>query len=396
MTRQNVLIAGGGIAALETLLALRSLARDRVQVALLAPESDFVYRPLSVAEPFGGHAKRYPLWEIARDTDASLVADGLAEVRPDRHEVLCTSGEVRPYDALVLATGARATPAFTHALTFGGDDAKAAFGTLLADLAQGYAHRIAFVVPPETAWALPLYELAILTARELRTLGVEDVRIWFVTHEKSPLEIFGEAGSRALGDLLAPEGIEFVGSTSADVEEGAVRLDPQGERIEVDRVVCLPRLEGLRLAGITHDEAGFIEVDPHGRVIGATDVYAAGDGTAYPVKQGGLATQQADAVAEMIAHSAGADLQPEPFKPVLRGKLLTSGRERFLAGDSAGGESDTSTNALWWPPAKVAGRYLAPYLHGRDEQDALERLQHLPHIAVEAPLPAPQLRADVS
>lgn len=388
----NVLVAGGGVAALETLLALRSLAQDRVNVTLLAPESDFVYRPLSVAEPFGGHAKRYPLWEIVRGTGASLIADGLAEVRPARHEVLCTSGAVQAYDALVLATGARAVPAFSDVLTFGGEDAQAAFGTLLADLTQGYAHRIAFVVQPETGWTLPLYELAILTARELRTLGVENVRIWFVSPEKSPLEIFGEAGSRALADLLAPEGIEFVGSTTADVQAGAVLLDPPEERIEVDRVVCLPRLQGLALPGIPHDDAGFIEVDAHGRVLETQDVFAAGDGTAYPIKQGGLATQQADAVAETIAHDAGADVNPAPFQPVLRGKLLTGGRQRYLARDAIGENGDASTDALWWPPAKVAGRYLAPYLHGRDEQEALERLQHLPHLAVEVPLPAPELR----
>jgi sulfide:quinone oxidoreductase len=362
----NLLVAGGGVAALETLLALRGLAAEQVDVTLLAPESDFFYRPLSVAEPFGGHAKRYPLWRVAQDTEATLVADGLAEVRPGRHEVVCTSGEVRGYDALVLATGARAVPAFSHALTFGGDDAKAAFGTLLADLTQGFAHRLAFVVPPETGWTLPLYELAMMTARELWTLGIENVRLWFVTHEKSPLAIFGEAGSRAMGELLAPEGIEFVGSTSADVREGAVLLDPRGQRIEVDRIVCLPRFEGLALAGVPHDIAGFLEVDDHGRVLGVEDVFAAGDGTAYPIKQGGLATQQADAVAETIAHDAGVDLQPKPFRPVLRGRLLPSGSDRYLTRTAVSEDGDSSTSALWWPPAKVAGRYLAPYLHGRD------------------------------
>lgn len=388
----NVVVAGGGVAALETLLALRNLAHERVEVTLLAPESNFVYRPLSVAEPFGGHAKRYPLWDIARETGATLVADGLAEVRPEHHEVLCTSGRTRTYDVLVLALGARAVPVSRHAVNFGAGDT-AAFGTLLADLTQGYADRVAFVAPPGTGWALPLYELAIMTARELWKLGVEGVGIWLVTHEDAPLEIFGEAGSRALGELLAPEGIEFVGSTSAVIEAGAVRLDPRGAHLEVDRVVCLPRLEGPGIGGVPCDDSGFIETDVHGRVLGLDDVFAAGDATAYPIKHGGLATQQADAVAEMIACRAGADVTPEPFRPVLRGMLLTSGRERYLAQGAGGADS---TQALWWPPAKVAGRYLAPYLHGRDEREALERVQHLPHLVIEAPLPAPQLRTAVA
>jgi sulfide:quinone oxidoreductase len=37
----RVLIAGGGVAALEAALALRALAEDRVRVELLAPEPQF-------------------------------------------------------------------------------------------------------------------------------------------------------------------------------------------------------------------------------------------------------------------------------------------------------------------------------------------------------------------
>ena len=52
-SRMRVLIAGGGVAALEAMLALRALAADRVSVVLVAPDREFVYRPLAVAEPFG-------------------------------------------------------------------------------------------------------------------------------------------------------------------------------------------------------------------------------------------------------------------------------------------------------------------------------------------------------
>jgi sulfide:quinone oxidoreductase len=94
-------------------------------------------------------------------------------------------------------------------------------------------------------------------------------------------------------------------------------------------------------------------------------VFAAGDATAFPVKQGGLAAQQADAVAEAIAASAGADIDPRPFRPVLRGVLLTGGSARYLRSDISGDAGDDSTvaaQALWWPPNKLCGRYLAPYL----------------------------------
>ncbi len=130
--------------------------------------------------------------------------------------------------------------------------------------------------------------------------------------------------------MLEPEGITFIGSTSADVQRGAVLLDPRAERIEVDRIVCLPLLDGPAIPGVPADADGFIPVDAHGRVPGTPDVYAAGDATTFPIKQGGLACQQADAVAELISATAGAPIEPIPFRPVLRGKLMTGGRDRFL------------------------------------------------------------------
>ena len=60
-------------------------------------------------------------------------------------------------------------------------------------------------------------------------------------------------------------------------------------------------------------------------------VFAAGDATTFPIKQGGLAAQQADAVAEMVACAAGADIRPQPFRPILRGTLLTGAAARVFA-----------------------------------------------------------------
>ena len=118
---------------------------------------------------------------------------------------------------------------------------------------------------------------------------------------------------------------------------------------------------------------GFIHTDAHGRVPGLDDVFAAGDATTFPVKQGGLAAQQADAVAEAIAAAAGAQIDPQPFRPVLRGTLLTGGAVRYLRADISGGTGDDSTvsdDALWWPPNKLSGRYLAPYLSSKTGEAA--------------------------
>jgi sulfide:quinone oxidoreductase len=382
-TPAHVVIAGGGVAALETLIALREHARDRVEITLLAPEASFHYRPMTVAEPFAmGHANHYEMAAIAEHFDARLVQDTLAEVAPEERAVRTGSGKVISYDHLVLATGARATNAYAHAITFGEDRREEALHGLLQDAEEGYAESIAFVVPDLTTWTLPLYELALMTAREAWSMGADRLKISFLTPEDRPIAIFGGAASEAVAALLEEHAIEFIGSAYTTVERDHLIVDPGGRRIDVTRVVSLPRLEGPSITGLPADEGGFVPVDLHGRVAGVEHVYAAGDGTAFPIKQGGLATQQADAVAETIAAAVGAPIEPEPFRPVLRGVLLTGGDNRYMRSGIAGGEGkpEVATHALWWPPTKIAGRYLAPFLYGQDDLEAIERIgaDHLP------------------
>jgi sulfide:quinone oxidoreductase len=386
--RTEILVAGGGVAALEALLALQALAADRVELTLLAPEPDFVYRPLQTAEPFSaGHVSRRPLAEIAEELGATLVADGLAEVFPSTRQVHCSSGTVMTYDLLVVAVGTVAEPV-AHAATFAGDGARELMGGILADLEGGWTHRVAFVAP-QAHWTLPLYELALMTAREVWAQGIDDAQLTVVSPEERPLDVFGEEASATVAEMLAAERIAFVGSAHPQVEKGAVVDAAGGRRVEADRIVSLPRLRGPALEGLPCDEAGYLQVDPHGRVEGVANVYAAGDATSFPVKQGGLATQQADAVAADIAHRLGAAVSAEPFRPVLRGLLLTGGSSRYLVRGGIGDDADrghSGERPLWWPPTKIAGRYLAPYLHEAGERDLLDRARYAPHVEVEAPL----------
>lgn len=368
----HVVIAGGGVAALEALIALRELAGDRVRITLLAPERDFVYRPMSVAEPFAlGHAERHRLADIARDFGAELVAEPLEAVHPDRRRVVTGVGTELEYDSLLLAIGARGQAVFRNAITFGAEGAPEALSGLLADLEQGYARRVAFVLPSTTAWSLPLYELAIMTARQVWGMGIDGVELFLVTPEERPLDVFGPEPSAMVAELLAAEGIEFVGSSDPDVRHGAVLAGSR--EIAADRTVTLPVPAGPGIRGVPQDAGGFVPVDAHARVEGLDGVYAAGDMTTLPIKQGGLAAQQAVAAAQAIAARHGADVTPEPFRPVLRGMLLTAGPERWLRGPvSEATPPRADLNPLWWPPTKIATRYLAPYLVGHDEAGRLD------------------------
>jgi sulfide:quinone oxidoreductase len=163
----RVLVAGGGVAGLEAVLALHDLAGDRIALTLLSPEPEFVFRPMAVAEPFSrGHAVRQPLTAVARHTAAELIRGRLVEVNTAKRHAVTDAGERLPYDALLIAVGARSEPALRHALTWTPETDAELFGGLLRDLEEGYAKQVAFVVPDVVAWPLPAYELAFMTAWE--------------------------------------------------------------------------------------------------------------------------------------------------------------------------------------------------------------------------------------
>ena len=362
----RVLIAGGGVAALEAALALRALAENRVSVELLAPEPHFWYRPLAVAEPFDlGEVRRFELAELAAAAGATFSPGALTGVDVGTRLAQTSLGSSIPYDVLLVACGAVPTRAVTGALTFRGPADTERIRDLLGEIVAGQVGSVAFVVPWGAVWSLSMYELALMTAAYLAERELDHVQLALVTPEDEPLQLFGRQGTEAVRALLDERGIAVrTGVSAIEFVGGELRLLPEGS-IATDRVVALPRLRGPRIDGLPQTVEGFLSVDAHGQVHGLPDVFAAGDITSFPVKQGGIATQQADAAAEMIAANAGADLTPQPFRPVLRGLLLTGRQPRYLKHQLTGGAGDPSSASpepLWWPPAKIAGHYLTPFL----------------------------------
>ncbi len=382
--RHRVLVAGGGVAALEAVLALKALGADHVSPALLTPGDELLYRPVTVAEAFGrGQARTFQIDEILLDQGVERIRDALTAVDAPARTVTTAGGERLDYDSLILAPGARQISPFPGALTFGGRPEVPALRTLVEELVAGAARSVVFTLASAQDWPLPLYELALLTATHLREHGSR-TPVTLATPEERPLALFGPAAERAIRPMLTAAGIGVRCSAKPARAERGELLLAGGGAIVADRVVTLPALAGPRLPGVPSDEHGFIPVDAHGRVRGAPGVFAAGDATAFPLKQGGLAAQQADAAAAQIARDAGAPVAPRRFAPVLRGLLITSGAPIYLRCEpqrlvrrssvaiddrrpggvphAAAGASVASDQALWWPPAKIAARFLAPHL----------------------------------
>jgi sulfide:quinone oxidoreductase len=360
-SRLHVVVVGAGVAGLETALALNATAREYVTVELVTPERDFTYRPLAVAEPFQmGEVRRFPLDRLVDAAGAELRNGALVAVDVDAKRARLAEDRSLDYDALVLALGAQPREAVPGALTFRGPEDRVALTALLERVTSGELRRLVFAVPAGASWPLPLYELAFLAGEYLTEHLTRGVEVLVVTPEEQPLALFGAAASNAIAELLKLRGISIeTASAPRSWADGSLTVD-DGRELAADAVVALPALEGPPISGIPQDGSGFVATDEVGGVVGLTDVYAAGDLTQSPIKQGGLAAQQAESVASAIASDAGAPVRPTPYRPVLRGLVLTGLAPRFLR--SEGETSVVGTQPLWWPPAKIVGRYLSPFL----------------------------------
>jgi sulfide:quinone oxidoreductase len=374
----NVLIVGGGVAGLEAALALRELGGERIATTMIAPNPEFVYRPMTVREPFGyAEARRYPLAELARDIGVELRVDSFKWLDPDRRVVHTEAGEALSYDAALLALGARLYTRFEHALTL--DDARMdeLLHGLIQDIEGGYVRRLAFIVPGPMGWPLPIYELALMTAARAQDMNIE-LSITIATPEDAPLAIFGREASEGVRRLLEDNGIVTIASAHCEgAEAGRIAIHPGSRHLDADRIVAMPELHGPSVPGVPGGPVdGFIPVDVHCKVPGIERVWAAGDATDFEIKHGGIAAQQADVAAQSIAALAGVASEPASFRPIVHGILLTGGKPRYLSAHVTGGHGSSSeiTEAPTWLPAtKIAAKYLAPYL---EQHDRLARTPH--------------------
>ncbi len=297
------MVLGGGIAGIEALLALHDLAGELTEITLVAPTPDFLYKPTTIEEPFTTQpAERRELAPLAAELGAVFRLGAVRRVDPLGGRIELGGGEEIPYDRLVVCIGGKAEDPYGEAITFRATGEPLEVDALLDRALEHPSHRLAFVVPPGVSWSLPLYELALMTRRRADESDRGAVELALYTPESVPLAIFGRTASDAVAELLRVRRIEFVGDSHVvEDPQGGFGVAPGHLPLEAGAVVALPLIEGPRLEGLPADDSGFIPIDDYARVADLPGVYAAGDGTNFPVKQGGIGTQQADAAAEHIA-----------------------------------------------------------------------------------------------
>jgi hypothetical protein len=164
--------------------------------------------------------------------------DRLASVWPAARRLRTVQGDPLDYDALLVAVGAHADMAVPGALTFSGARDVAAMRRLLGDLVARRVHSVAFAVPAGVSWALPLYELALMTAERLRAAGIHGTRLAIVTPEPNPLDVFGTRVAGRIRALLAQRGIGlWVEAVPLRVGDHGLEV-AHGDPVAAERVVA--------------------------------------------------------------------------------------------------------------------------------------------------------------
>jgi len=374
--KQRVVIVGGGVAALEAALVLHDLAGERATVEIYSARQDFVYRPYAVGRPFGTVLKTYDLPALAVRCGARFHSDSIVSVDAETRRVDTFNGDSVPYDYVLIAAGASRQWPVSGATAFWGIGDVTDVEEIIRRLKARQIRRSAFTMPNAGCWSLPMYELALLTEAELSREGVEDCELTIVTPEDAPMQVFGDGVSKAVATLLGERGIEVIsGTRPVGFHGGRLQAVPNAS-LDFDEVISLPRIEGRAVSGLIHDAEGFLRIDDHCRAMHRERVYAAGDITSFPVRQGGIAAQQADVAAEAIAAELGVPISPSALDPVLRGVLWTGYEPVYLQNRLGGGDGDTSTFSTEPPwkggKEKIVARRLTSFLAEVDAEHDVE------------------------
>lgn len=373
MSELAVVVCGAGIAGAEGALRLRRLAGARCQMTIVDPGGQIAYRPLAVREPFAsGHVRHHPIAQLAADVGARLLRDAVAGVDLAGRTVRTATGLELTYDALLLALGGRQRAPFEHAHVFDDRNAGGTFHGIVQDIEGGYVTSLVLIEPQEPTWPLPLYELALMTAERASSMSMTP-QITLVTPHERPLHVFGGAASQAVQRLLEQAGVTVhAGSAARVLGPRHLVVESIGLELRPERIVTLPAIDGPGVDGLPATAPhGHVPVDTHCAVRGTNGVvFAAGDGTDFPVKHGGLAAQQADTAAAGIAHLTGAVEQPGALAPTLRGMLLTGRRPLYLvarADEHGAWQSQVFDEPPWSSDEKVLAEELGAYLSARED-----------------------------
>lgn len=327
--KKNVTIVGGGLGGLEAALYLRKrLPREQADVVLISDRPEFVFKPYLNYVPFGLQPAdlAFNLSELAKGHGFHF-RQGTAHAANPETQTLRVNGASLSYDTLFVATGATAGPEtvpglHTHGYMLGRESEmrrlRKALRELCKDAKSGATSRIAFLVPPGCQWAGALYELAFMLSTWLDWKGVrEHVDLMLMTPEARFMNAFGPGVHESLQQELRERGIGARRHQHPERAEKGALIFPEKGRLPFDLLIAAPAsVATVRWGALPTDEQGFLRTDLASRQVeDHPSVYAVGDASDYPVKQGFLALLQADAAAEHWTARLRGDEPAFSFEP---------------------------------------------------------------------------------
>lgn len=328
--KPQVLILGGGFAALESAFLLRMRLHDSVDIRLVSDSEHFVFRPNSIYVPFGAEPASLlvGLEKPLRRRRIDFVEGSAAEVDADARLVTLGDGQRLRYDKLIVATGADTNageiPGLQdHAATIWTPgsmlEVRRHFQHARDAARRGERQRVLFLVPPNNKCSGPLYEIVFMLETWLRREHARDhVDIAWSTYEHGFIQAFGPRLDTLVTEEFAARRIEgHRQEVVVEVLPGQVRY-ADGSTREFDHLIAFPPyVSAVHFAGLPSDERGFVQTELETRLVaGHDDIYAPGDAGDFPIKQAFLAFLQADAVADHIAADVTGAQFHNPFDSV--------------------------------------------------------------------------------
>jgi sulfide:quinone oxidoreductase len=271
----HVVVAGGGFAGLEAVLAVRAIAGTAAQISLVSPDHVSTYRPAATLEAFSDPPRpAYDLVAIAADLGLRHHRTRVQGVAPAIKRIRLGSGAQLTYDALVRATGTRPTAEFAGALTFRDQRDPPGLRAVLRELDEGKLGSLVFAVPSGCSWPLPLYKLALLAASRASAASGQKSR--WSPRNSGRWPPWGPK-PRSSSQFSWPNAAYGSVGPPPPAASAAAGRSPcrHTRRVKADRVVAAPQLRGAKITGIPPNRWGFVPTDAIGPIQGMVDVYAA-------------------------------------------------------------------------------------------------------------------------
>ncbi len=313
-SKPKILVLGGGFGGLETSFYLRMYLSDQVKVTLVSDRDCFIFRPNSIYVPFGLDPEKLKigLQKPLKRKNITLVKAKVQEINV-AGKIVHADGLKLPYDFLVIATGAEVRPEEVPGLKENAhniwttDDMlklRASFENLRERARAGRQQKVLFLIPPNNKCSGPLYEMVFMLETWLHRNGVrKQVDITWTTFEETYIQVFGPRLHEIVVQEFEQRGVIGYNKYTVEKVDKNEVVYHNGQHLPFDLLISFPPYVASTLfSSLPVDDRGFITTNLTTRqVADHSEIYAVGDASDFPVKQGFLAFTQSDAAAEHLA-----------------------------------------------------------------------------------------------